>query len=121
MNMKINREIVQLRDINFVNVNNVNRNINNNDTNVTGKQKYALDRSKFKPNTEEAILAEEISSKFNDLNNFAFHLSTVNRLGISETRRLFSEILGEIKEKHGTKYEIRKPAAYFVWKIKHRY
>jgi len=98
------------------NVNNDNRNKLNNVNN--GKSKYALDKSKFIPNTEESALAEEIATKFDDLDNFACYYSVINRIGVSKARMIFSQTVGEIKEKAGTKNPVRKPARYFMWKVK---
>lgn len=95
-------------------------NISNNVNNVitTKKKKYALDRNKFTPNTEETILAEEIAQSFNDLDNYAFYLKVVNKLGSLRARRFWITIEAEIKEKEDTKYPIRNRKKYFTWKFK---
>lgn len=120
MYMKTIREIIQ--DKKSIAVNNVNNGIGrklNNANNVnSNKRKYALDKSKFVPHTEEALLAEEIATKLNDLDNFANFYNVVNKIGVLKTRMIFSQTLGEIKEKAKTKYPVRKPARYFMWKVK---
>lgn len=102
------------------NVINDNNNYSNNVTNDNSSngKKYALDRSRFKPNSEEALLAEELSSYFNDSENFAFYYSVVNRLGVMRTKEALADIKDEIKEKGNSKYPIRFPKKYFAWKYK---
>lgn len=114
------KEIVtsNYRDI----VNNDNKKKSNNainDNNDTHKSKYALDRNKFVPNTEESMLAEEIAMSFDDLNNFASFFNVVKRLGCLRARTLFQETLGEIAEKRNTKYPVRNAARYFMWKVRY--
>jgi len=101
------------------NVSNGNKYKSNNDSNLNGK--YALDKNKFKPNTEEAMLAEEIATHYNDLQNYAAFFNVVNKLGITKARQYWSECKDEINSKKGTKYEIRLPNRYFVWKIRRVY
>lgn len=119
--MKPIREILQ--DKKYTTINNDNNDIRNklnNANNVNNnKRKYALDKSKFVPNTEESILAEEIATKLNDLDNFACYYSVVKRTGVAKTRMIFGQTVGEIKEKAQTKYPVRKPARYFMWKVKY--
>ena len=101
------------------NVNNGNREKSNNANNVnSNKRKYALDKNKFVPHTEESLLAEEIATELKDLDNFACYYNVVNKIGVSKARMIFSQTLGEIKEKAKTKYPVRKPASYFMWKVK---
>jgi len=117
--METIRQIIQNNHSNIVN--NDNRYKSNNGINGNSgsyKSKYALDRTKFKPNTEEAILAEEIASKFNDLDNFACHYGIVKRLGCFKVRSVFSETIGEIEEKKNTKYPVRNPVRFYMWKVK---
>lgn len=102
-----------------INDNSVNRNITNNDNSVTSN-KYALDKSKFTPNTEKTQLAEEIANYFNELHNYAGFLKVVNTLGVSGAITLFTEVKDDIKQKSSTQTPVRKPAAYFMWKYKRR-
>lgn len=94
-----------------------------NDTNVSNvnKNKYALDESKFTPNTEESMLAVEVATYFKDRNNFAFYMRLVKRLGVGGVKQLFAETKSDIAEKADTKTPVRSPAKYFVWKSKRRY
>lgn len=101
----------------YNNVINVNKKNDNND-NKGGKNKYELDKAKFTPNTEEAMLSEEIGSYFNDLQNFAFYYSVINKLGVTRGREALADIKDEIQQKAGTKYAIRNPKKYFAWKYK---
>lgn len=104
---------------NDINDNNDNNNYNINDNNVTNK-KYRLNRKKFTPNTKESTLAEEIATKFNDLDNFAAFYKVVNELGYERSLALFKSVCGEIDEKKGTYHEVRNPPAYFMWRYKKR-
>lgn len=100
-------------------VNNVNKNINNNDTNVSQiKNKYMLDKTKFIPSTEETLLAEEIASQLSDLQNYAAYLNVINTIGCENARRLRSVVLDDIRTKARTKNPVRKPGAYFMWVFK---
>lgn len=100
-------------------VNNVNKNINNNDTNVSQiKNKYMLDKTKFVPSTEETLLAEEIASQLSDLQNYAAYLNVINTIGCENARRLRSIVLDDIRTKARTKNPVRKPGAYFMWVFK---
>lgn len=101
------------------NVNNVLEKNLNNDINVNSK--YALDKTKFKPNTEEALLAEEISEHFNDLNNYAAYFSVVKSLGIVGAKQFWKEVMSDIEEKKSTKYPVRSPRKYFMWKFKRKH
>lgn len=105
------------------NVINVNVNSSNNDNNVVSQKvgKFALDRNSFKPNTEETQLAEKIAISFNDLQNYAFYLHVIKRLGISSTYAFWKAMQEEIEEKKGSRYEIRNPRKYFTWKFKKGY
>lgn len=100
------------------NVNNDNKLINDNNVIPLKVKNYALDRNKFTPNTEEAQLAEEYASFFNDFQNYAFYYSVVNKKGISRAKEILADIKDEIKEKGNTKYQIRNPKRYFAWKYK---
>ena len=113
------KEIIESRSIN---VNNVNKLILNNDTNdiSSNKGKYALDRSKFIPNTPETQLAEKIAISFNDLKNYAFYLRLVINLGYSNAEAFWKSHKEEEEEKQGTKYEFRNSKKYFAWKYKNR-
>lgn len=102
-----------------INVNNVSKKIINNDINVkSSKGKYALDKVKFIPNTEESQLAEEIATTLQDINNYACFLKIINSIGCSRATTLFKSVLSDIEEKHETRTPVRNPAAYFVWKYK---
>lgn len=101
------------------NVINDTKEITNNDINVN---RYSLNPKKFKAHTEKTQLAVEISTKLNDTKNFAAYLGVINKMGCSEIRRLYVSVLDDIKEKLKTKTPVRKPGAYFMWKLKtHRY
>lgn len=101
-----------------INVNTVNKSLTNNDSNVASKNRYALDKNKFTPNTPETQLAEQIATSFNDLDNYAGFLSVVNKIGHERAYGLWKSIKEEIEEKKGTKYAIRYPAKYFMWKYR---
>jgi hypothetical protein len=118
MKMKTIKEIIKNKYNPIVNNGNKSK-LNNDNNDNNDKKRYALDRSKFTPNTEEALLAEEIATKLNDLDNFACYFSVVNRIGASKARTILSQTIGEIKEKAESKYPVRKPARYFMWKVKY--
>lgn len=104
-----------------INDNNDNKKITNNGINDNpnnGKSKYSLDRSKFVPNTERSQLAEEVADKLNDLQNYAAFLAAVNKHGCSRIRQCLQSTLDDIEEKKKTKTPVRKPGAYFMWKLK---
>lgn len=103
-----------------LNVSNVSKDKYINDINVN-KKKYALDESKFTPNTEESMLAVEVATFFKDTDNFAFHMRLVKKLGVGGLKQLFAETKRDIAEKSNTKTPVRSPAGYFVWKSKNRY
>lgn len=100
-----------------VNVNNSN-NVNNDSNGISSKiKKYALNRDSFKPHTEETQLAEDIATSFDDLQNYAFYLHVVNRLGAPGTYAFWKVVEQEIEEKRGSRFEIRNPKKYFAWKF----
>jgi hypothetical protein len=103
---------------NVINVNVNNSNNVNNDNNGTSikDEKYALNRNLFKPHTEETQLAETIATFFNDLQNYAFYLSVVKKLGATGAYAFWNAVKQEIEEKRGSRYEIRLPHRYFAWK-----
>ncbi len=110
---------------NINNDNNVNKNIPINVSNVSNGNKsgkdgeYALNRSKFTPNTEEAQLAEDIANYFNDLKNYAFYLHVAKILGVPTTLSFWKSVKEEIEEKKkNPRYAIRYPCKYFAWKFK---
>lgn len=109
---EINSKLKKLNNDNNVNKNNKTNNV------INVASKYGLDRTKFTPNTEEAQLAEEIAKHFDDLQNFAFYFHLVNKLGIGNARTYWNSHKQEVKEKLGTKYEIRNPKNYFAWIFK---
>lgn len=98
--------------------NNVNENVTDSNSNSSKKGKYALNRNKFTPNTEETQLAEKVATFFDDLSNYAFYLHVVNRLGVNKAYMFFRSVQEEIEKKGGTRYEIRNPKRYFAWKFK---
>jgi hypothetical protein len=108
-------------------VNDINSNKEKSNTNnvidVNSKEKkgrYELDRSKFTPNNEKTQLAEEIATKLNDLENYAFYLNVVNKIGCQDAMRLMRSVESDIEEKKATKTPVRSPKRYFVWKYKNR-
>lgn len=113
------REII-LRRENNINDNNVNNKISINDNNVSSSngKNYALDRSKFTPNTPETELAERIAKSFDDLSNYAFYLRVVKKLGYSNAESFWESHIEEEEEKKGTKFEFRSSKKYFAWKYK---
>ncbi len=104
----------------YINDNNVNKDISINDNNVNSSNKgaYALDRTKFTPNTPETQLAEQMAMSFDDLGNYAFYLRVVNRLRYSNAEVFWKSHKEEEAEKRGTKYEFRNSKKYFAWKYK---
>ncbi|OGK29039.1 hypothetical protein A3E69_03605 [Candidatus Roizmanbacteria bacterium RIFCSPHIGHO2_12_FULL_40_130] len=94
------------------------RNNNDNSVNNVNIGKYALDKSKFIPRTEEALLAEKISNELKDLRNFACYLKVVNTIGAMDAERLLRVVLSDIKEKKDTKYPVRHSGKYFMYKYK---
>lgn len=103
-----------------LNVSNVKKDKYINVSNVN-KKKYALDESKFTPNTEESMLAVEVATYFKDTDNFAFYMRLVKRLEVGGVKQLFAEVKSDIAEKANTNTPVRSPAKYFVWKSKRRY
>jgi len=104
-------------DLKGNNDNNVNNKNDNNDSNAIDS-KYALDRSKFTPNTKATTLAEEIATYCDDLDNYAAYLSLVNKLGVDRARTAYSSFQGEVEEKAGTDTEVRSRAKYLMWKFR---
>lgn len=105
------------------NVINVNKNISindngNNGEDVNKRSRYALDPSKFTPNNQESQLAEEIAKWFDDVQNYAFYLHVVKRLGHSGAYTFWRALQMEVKEKYGTAHAIISPKKYFAWKFK---
>ena len=102
--------------------NNVNNDSNNNNgSNVNNgryKKKYALDKSKFTPNTEKTILAEKVATSLNDLQNYACYLYVVNKIGVADADRLLRSTLSDIEEKKNTKTPVRNKAKYFMYKFR---
>lgn len=118
MNMDKISEILKKKQAIVNNVNNDSKDFLNNDNNGSYKSKYALDKSKFMPNTEQTQLAEKIAVALNDTNNYACYLSVVNKIGATEGERLFRSVLSDIEEKRKTKCPVRSKARYFMWKFK---
>lgn len=110
--------ILKRNNVNKVDKYNYDNNVNKNDTSVASKNKYALDRNKFIPNTEEAQLAETIAESFDDLNNYAFYFSVVNKLGVSGAYSFWKSHEDEEEEKRGTRYEFRSSKKVFAWRFK---
>lgn len=104
---------------NVINVN-INKEYNDNNVNTYKKRKYSLDKNKFLPNTENTQLAEQIATFFKDLNNYAFYLSVVNKLGVQRTYLFWKNIQDEIEQKRNSRYEIRFPKKYFAWRYKNK-
>lgn len=109
----------------IVNNDNSNKILNNVNNVINGvskkKSKYALDRTKFTPNTPETQLAEEMAKALDDLDNYACYLSVVNKLGVMTATQLIKSTLSDIKEKTDTKYPVRNKAKYFMWKFRHHH
>lgn len=105
-------------NVTIVNVNNSN-NVNSDNNVISSKVgKYALNRDSFTPNTPETKLAEDIATSFADINNYAFYLYVVKQLGVARTHEFWRGIQEEVKEKLGSRFEIRSPKKYFAWKFK---
>jgi len=99
----------------------VNNKISSYDINDNkAKNKYALDRTKFTPNTPESSLAEKIAAYFEDLSNFAFYFRVVKNLGEARTYSFWQSVKEEIEGKMGGRYEIRCPKKYFAWRYKRK-
>jgi len=104
-------------------VNNGNTNtivINDNNENKKHLGIYALDKSKFTPNTPETIQAEEIAMKLDDLQNYACYLNVMNKIGVMDAERLLRVVLNDYREKKNTKFPVRDIRRYFMNKYKHR-
>ncbi len=95
-----------------------NNDINDNNGTRTKKNKYALDRTKFIPNTPQTQLAEKIAITLGDLQNYACYLNVVNKIGVQNAERLLRSTLSDINEKENTKYPVRKKGGYFMNKYK---
>lgn len=108
-----------IKGTNSINVNNDNKKNDSND-NGENTNKYALDKTKFTPNTEEALLAEEIAAYFGDLRNFAGFYKVVNTLGVMKSREFLSSVKDDIRSKQNTKYPVRYPARYFMWRYRNK-
>lgn len=119
---KIGKILVKNKHYKY-NDNNVNRKINNNDSNVnySSNSKYSLDKVKFIPNTPETQKAEEIATFLKDTNNYAGFLKVVNTIGCSEADRLLRVVKADINEKLNTSTPVRNPAAYFMWKYMNKF
>ena len=112
--MKHISEVLQKLEMNRISKNNdINVNSNKTENNVIidnnvnivankPKKKTALDKTKFTPNTPESQLAEEMASKFEDLDNFAFYQSVVKKLKLYEAQVFFKTIVQEIEDKKNT-------------------
>lgn len=99
--------------------NNVNNDIGVKYNNVNNDRgKYSLDKTRFVPRTEISQLAEETATKLNDLKNFACYLGTIKRIGVEKGIRLLKSTVDDIMEKDKTKTPVRKPGAYYLWKLK---
>ncbi len=101
-----------------INVNNDNISSSNNVNGNVKKKSYALNKEKFIPNTEETQLAEEIADYFDDIENYACFLYYINKKGCAEIRRAYRSTVSDIEEKKNTKFPVRNPVKYFIWKIK---
>lgn len=118
-------EVIKSKEItyveNTVNDNDIKENnVVNDSVNNVSKKNYGLDKTKFTPNTDETIYAEEIATFLDDLENYAFYLSVVNNLGLYTAQRLLRVVQVDIEEKAKTKTPVRNPAKYFAWKYKKR-
>ena len=93
-----------------------------NDNIVSNKyvNKYALDKTKFTPNTPEATIAEEISKSYNDLRNYAFYFGLVKKIGVQEALRLHAVVQDEIKRKALTSTPVRFPSKFFTYTYEHK-
>lgn len=100
-------------------LNSVNNDISNKYNTVNNdRDKYSLDRTKFIPRTEVSQLAEETATKLNDLKNFACYLGVIKKIGVEKGIRLLKSTLDDIAEKAKTKTPVKKPGAYYMWKLK---
>lgn len=96
-----------------------NTNIVNNVNNDTDVKKYSL-KPDFVPRSEKTMLAKEMSDQMEDPNNYAFYLSVVNKLGISEAKRLLAVVQNDIREKAKTKTPVRHKGKFFAYIYKFR-
>jgi len=84
---------------------------------ITNNGKYSLKRG-FKPETIEAITAEEIASALDDLENYAFYYSVVNKIGWNKARELLSEVKCDVRKGELKGKLIENPGALYTWKYK---
>lgn len=61
--------------------------------------------------SEAHVLADEISSFFNERQRFGMYLGVINRLGVAKARAIFAEV----KSEAGT---IQNPRKLFMWLAK---
>lgn len=95
---------------------NIDKVININIDNNIDRNPYAL-RKSFQLNTKELATAGEISRELNDLSNFAFYRSTVNKLGVSKARQIYHETKSDITKANQLGRPIKNPAALYNWKV----
>jgi len=84
---------------------------------ITSNDKYSLKRS-FEPKTIEAITAEEIASALDDLGDYAFYYSVVNKIGWNKAKELLSDVKCDVREGESKGKPIRNPGALYTWKYR---
>lgn len=64
---------------------------------LAGRSRKAKPTAAGKIHSEAHALADEISSAFGERKRFAMYLGTINRVGVGEARRIYSELRQESK------------------------
>ena len=109
------------KKLNSFSANIVNNDINSingtNGSNGAYKSQYSI-RGDFKLLTEESDLALELARFYKDEANYACFLHIVNTLGAMRTRELHAQVKDDIEQKKQTKFPVRSPVKYFVYKFK---
>lgn len=94
------------------------------DTNIDNNKYLKIDNNRysFKENykllNEKSTTAKTIAEELDDLDNFAFYLSVVGRIGSPKALEILSETKSDVKIGDEQGRPIRNPAALFNWKTK---
>lgn len=108
------KEIIEKKEFNNVNENVNRKNINTNVNDIYYKRKdYSINKTQFKPYTEETSLAYEIADYLDDFYNFACYLYYINEFGCEVIRQLFAEAKDIMRKKSQTKDHVRNKGSYF--------